>query len=85
MKNIPYRLTIELAIGEKGRTIQVTGETADLRLTASAATEPDAMLCAIAANALLWESNALAQAASDHVQFEKMRQALNVAIPAYRM
>lgn len=84
-KQIPYRVTIELAIGGQGKTIQLTGETPDLRAAAGGATEPDALLCAIAANALLWQSNALAHAASDHVAFEKMRQALNIPIPDYRM
>lgn len=82
---IPYRITIELAIGEKGKTIQVTGETDDLRCAQGARLGGDAVTCAIAANALLWESNAMAQAASDHAAYEKLRRALNIPIPEYRM
>lgn len=83
--NIPYRITIELAIGEKGKTITITGETPDLRASRGTSPDPDAVLCAIAANALLWESNALSHAASSHAAWKKMIDLLNVPIPQHRM
>lgn len=83
--NIAYRITIELAIGEKGKTIQLTGETDDLRDAVSSTHDENALACAIAANALVWQSHALSQAAQDNANYERLRRALNIPMPAYRM
>lgn len=70
---VPYRVTIEMAIGEKGKTIQVTGETPLLG-------DPlvDSILTAMAANALLWQSSAMASVAGSHLQWEVWAKALNL-------
>lgn len=74
---IPYRVTIELAIGGKGRTIQVTGETPDHRDgTASAWSDRDST--ALAANALLWQSHAMATAAADASRWQQAVDLLNM-------
>lgn len=74
--NIPYRITIELAIGEKGKTLQLTGETPDLRGPDGVIT--DCLSCAIAANALLWQSQAMAQAGQSHAQWDQAVKLLNM-------
>jgi len=76
LSHIPYRITIELAIGERGKTVQVTGETDSLGY----ASFDDAAVCALAANALVWESSAMANAASDHARFDALRRALNMPL-----
>lgn len=74
--NVPYRITIEMAIGEKGKTLQVTGETQRLGREDGGIT--DANVCAMAANALAWESHNMAHAGSDHAAFDKHVRALSI-------
>ena len=75
--HIPYRITIGLAIGPRGKTIVVTGETPDM----TAGDHTEANYCALAANALVWQSHAMAQAATDYAQFARLVRSLNLPIP----
>lgn len=74
MSGIPYRITIELAVGAKGKTIQIVGET-----PAVGDPQVESNLTAAAANALIWESHAMAVAAGFLSEWEAYRQALNLS------
>lgn len=74
---MPYRIVIEIAVGERGKTLELTGETSSLHYADS---PTDAMVCAIAANALLWQSNNLASMAVDNARYDRMRRALNLPL-----
>lgn len=77
-KQTPYRITIELATGERGKTMVVTGETPWLGRDDGGIT--DANACAMASNALVWESHTMAHAGSDHAAFDRRVRALNIPL-----
>ena len=75
--HVGYRITVELNVGPQGKTLTLTGETPDYRRGDGVT---DADVCALAANALLWQSSALAGMATDHARLAKMARALNLPL-----
>lgn len=75
--HIGYRITIELHVGPRGKMIELVGETPDYR-PGNGVTDAD--VCAIAANALIWQADAMATAASSHANMARISRALNLPL-----
>ena len=74
---IPYRITIELAVGAKGKTIQVSGE---IGAVGDGEAFTSIELTAMAANALAWQSHAMAEAAANPERWQQNIDLMNMPV-----
>ncbi len=75
--DLPYRITVEIAVGpgQKDRVLVLEGVTDPV-----ADPFTDMGLAAIAANALIYQSHALAVHANWFAQYDAMRRAMNLPV-----
>lgn len=80
MKHVPYRIRIELACDDKGKTLEITGQT-PLFGTPEQFSPED--LLTMGANAMEWEANRMKRAGTDAAMHARIERAM--ALPVNRV